>query len=177
MRTRHTRSRHRPPPGRRIAPPDDRLRRAIQYPRAVVMESRGRGVLDTPLSRSMTIFVRSGTTLNSDSVIPGRCEASNPESRDSGSGPLDHPGMTASRLLRGIYHRAHIHVTISVLLRARHQRMRLRQKKFKSRARPPRAMIAYSMARNNPPATYILRFIVAASVPLRSTASSMVAAT
>src|ERR1700722_19168532 len=27
-------------------------------------------------------------------VIPGRCEASNPESRDSGSGPLDHPGMT-----------------------------------------------------------------------------------
>ena len=29
------------------------------------------------------------------SVIPGRCEASNPESRDSGSGPSDHPGMTA----------------------------------------------------------------------------------
>jgi hypothetical protein len=29
-------------------------------------------------------------------VIPGRCEASNPESRDSGSGPSDHPGMTAS---------------------------------------------------------------------------------
>ena len=28
-------------------------------------------------------------------VIPGRCEASNPESRDSGSGPSDHPGMTA----------------------------------------------------------------------------------
>jgi hypothetical protein len=27
-------------------------------------------------------------------VIPGRCEASNPESRDSGSGPSDHPGMT-----------------------------------------------------------------------------------
>src|SRR6267154_1316540 len=27
-------------------------------------------------------------------VIPGRCEASNPESRDSGSGPADHPGMT-----------------------------------------------------------------------------------
>ncbi len=33
-------------------------------------------------------------------VIPGRCEASNPESRDSGSGPADHPGMTASGLLR-----------------------------------------------------------------------------
>src|ERR1700730_14859116 len=27
-------------------------------------------------------------------VIPGRCEASNPESRDSGPGPSDHPGMT-----------------------------------------------------------------------------------
>jgi hypothetical protein len=27
-------------------------------------------------------------------VIPGRCEASNPESRDSGSGPSDHPAMT-----------------------------------------------------------------------------------
>jgi glycosyltransferase involved in cell wall biosynthesis len=27
-------------------------------------------------------------------VIPGRCQASNPESRDSGSGPADHPGMT-----------------------------------------------------------------------------------
>ena len=24
-------------------------------------------------------------------VIPGRCEASNPESQDSGSGPADHP--------------------------------------------------------------------------------------
>src|SRR6202035_3662759 len=30
-------------------------------------------------------------------VIPGRCEASNPESRDSGSGPSDHPGMTIPR--------------------------------------------------------------------------------
>src|SRR5450631_1489066 len=27
--------------------------------------------------------------------------------RHSGSGPSDHPGMTESRLLRGIYHRAH----------------------------------------------------------------------
>ena len=27
-------------------------------------------------------------------VIPGRCEASNPEARTSGSGPSDHPGMT-----------------------------------------------------------------------------------
>src|ERR1700710_2782465 len=29
-----------------------------------------------------------------NAVIPGRCEASSPESRDSGSGPSDHPGMT-----------------------------------------------------------------------------------
>jgi hypothetical protein len=33
-------------------------------------------------------------------VIPGRCEASNPESRDSGFGPSDHPGMTESGSLR-----------------------------------------------------------------------------
>src|SRR5260370_11396265 len=35
---------------------------------------------------------RNGSNL--EAVIPGRCEASNPESRDSGSGPSDHPGMT-----------------------------------------------------------------------------------
>jgi hypothetical protein len=28
-------------------------------------------------------------------VIPGRIEDANPESRDSGSGPSDHPGMTS----------------------------------------------------------------------------------
>src|ERR1700688_2333069 len=34
-------------------------------------------------------------------VIPGRCAASNPEPRDSGSGPSDHPGMTGEvELLR-----------------------------------------------------------------------------
>src|SRR5258705_13212031 len=33
-------------------------------------------------------------------VIPGGCEASNPESRDSGSGPSDNPGMTKTGLLR-----------------------------------------------------------------------------
>ena len=37
-----------------------------------------------------------------DSVIPGRCEASNPESRDSGPGPSDHPGMTASGFTRSL---------------------------------------------------------------------------
>src|SRR5258705_13892174 len=45
-------------------------------------------------------------------VIPGRCEASNPESRDSGSGPSEHPGMTEYGLLRrGACHRARIRAT------------------------------------------------------------------
>src|SRR5450432_371426 len=50
--------------------------------------------------------------VQSITVIPGRCQrvrakrgpmtgsASNPESRDSGSGPADHPGMTASGFTR-----------------------------------------------------------------------------
>jgi hypothetical protein len=89
--------RHRPPPGRRVAPPDDRLQRAIQYSEASVIESRSRSVLDTP--RSMTTRCGAARRLaNPRSVIPGRCQrvratrspmtgsASNPESRDSGSG-------------------------------------------------------------------------------------------
>src|SRR6476646_5702789 len=35
-------------------------------------------------------------------VVPGRREAANPESRDSGSGPSDHPGMTARELLSAV---------------------------------------------------------------------------
>src|SRR5882762_2589826 len=46
MRAHHTLSRHRP------------RKRAIQYSEAPMMESIGRSVLDTPLSRSMTIFAR-----------------------------------------------------------------------------------------------------------------------
>jgi hypothetical protein len=49
-------------------------------------------------------------------------------------------------------------VIASQTLRMMYMRIRLRQKKFKSCARPPRAMVAYSIARNNPPATYILLF-------------------
>jgi hypothetical protein len=41
--------RHRPPTGRRRAPPDDRLRRAIQYSEASVIKSIARGMLDTRL--------------------------------------------------------------------------------------------------------------------------------
>src|SRR5258708_38942810 len=41
-------------------------------------------------------------------VIPGRCEASNPESRDSGSGPSDHPGMTTTSSLLRLVDREHL---------------------------------------------------------------------
>ena len=51
-----------------------------------------------------------------------------------------------------------------------------RQKKFRSCARPPLAITAYSIARNSPPATYIFRFSDAASLLLTATASSIVAA-
>jgi hypothetical protein len=46
-------SRHRPPPGRRSAPPDDRLQRAIQYPGHLgsIATLRRTGY---PLSRGMT---------------------------------------------------------------------------------------------------------------------------
>jgi hypothetical protein len=58
--TRHTLRRHRPPTGRREAPPDNRLRRAIQYSEASVMESRSRSVLDTRM-RGYDGFVWGGT--------------------------------------------------------------------------------------------------------------------
>src|SRR6185437_2166668 len=45
----------------------------------------------------LTIWIAS-TRL--DAVMPGRCEASNPESRDSGSGPSDHPGMTGNTKIK-----------------------------------------------------------------------------
>jgi hypothetical protein len=51
-----------------------------------------------------------------------------------------------------------------------------RQKKFRSCARPPLAITAYSIARNSPPATYIFRSSDAASLLLTATASSIVAA-
>jgi hypothetical protein len=55
-------------------PPDDRLRRAIQYSKAPVMESRSRGVLDTPLSRSMTVSARSGATKQSIFSLRGKMD-------------------------------------------------------------------------------------------------------
>src|SRR5258708_1855106 len=45
-------------------------------PEAIVIESRSRGVVDRPLSRAMTVTMER-------LVIPGQCEAPNPESRDS----------------------------------------------------------------------------------------------
>jgi hypothetical protein len=85
VRTRgHTRSRHRP------------RKRAIQYSRAVVMESRGRGVLDAPLSRSMTVLVRGDATLNSDCVIPGWRVSARPQMLNCASGNLEIPGSMQS---------------------------------------------------------------------------------
>src|SRR5262245_36174101 len=42
------------------------------------------------------VFISLCSSHASLAVVPGRCGASNPESRDSGSGPSDHPGMTAA---------------------------------------------------------------------------------
>ncbi len=63
-------------------PPDDRLRRAIQYSEAPVIESRSCGVLDTPLSRSMT--VSGGARRRSKSVgdgVDGSRRTGSPPSR------------------------------------------------------------------------------------------------
>jgi hypothetical protein len=43
-------------------PPDDRLRRAIQYSEAPVIESRSRGVLDAPHARGMTVIAKRSVT-------------------------------------------------------------------------------------------------------------------
>src|SRR5258708_15708162 len=45
-------------------------------------------------SALMPMVMMSRASMGFQSVIPGRCKASSPESRDSGSGPSDHPGMT-----------------------------------------------------------------------------------
>jgi hypothetical protein len=64
--------------------------------------SRGRGVQDTPHERRHWLlwetFIASEAKQSNafDSVMPGRCAASNPESRDSGSGAAHHPGMTGA---------------------------------------------------------------------------------
>ena len=64
--------------------------------------ARTRSSLRPLISRARNLVANLGRTAprecggasRPDTVIPGRCEASNPESRDSGSGPSDHPGMT-----------------------------------------------------------------------------------
>jgi hypothetical protein len=75
----------------------------------VSRESQGQGQNSkTNQPKSLTQNAASKTRA-SKTVIPGRCEASNPESRDSGSGAAHHPGMTpnimdciSSRTLRQI---------------------------------------------------------------------------
>src|SRR4051812_34649649 len=55
---------------------------------------------------------RSEGATPAEAVIPGRCEASNPEGRDSGSGPSDHPGMTVclhpARIVRAFARDRHV---------------------------------------------------------------------
>src|SRR5205085_863181 len=64
-----------------------------------IMVPRQIGEIFRPLRPSWRYFICSLLA-----VIPGRCEASNPESRDSGSGPSDHPGMTTSLVLQYLEH-------------------------------------------------------------------------
>jgi hypothetical protein len=61
---------HRPPPGPASGRPDDRLRRTIQYSETVVIESRSRGVLDSPPSRGMTGNAGNDSGGGSDSYRP-----------------------------------------------------------------------------------------------------------
>jgi hypothetical protein len=56
-----------PATGSRECAPDDRLQRATQYSETPMLESRSCGVLDTPLSRSMTTSLRIGR-LKSDGL-------------------------------------------------------------------------------------------------------------
>jgi hypothetical protein len=62
LRLQTTSGRHRPPPGRRNAPPDDRLHRAIQYSETSVIERTSCGVLDTPHARGYDGVVPSEAT-------------------------------------------------------------------------------------------------------------------
>jgi hypothetical protein len=57
-------------------------------------EMRNRISTSLPATNAKRLRKGALATKQSIFVIPGRCEASNPESRDSGSGPADHPGMT-----------------------------------------------------------------------------------
>jgi hypothetical protein len=49
MNTGYTFCRHHPPPGRRNAPPDDKLQPMIQYAAALVLDHRRPGVPDRPV--------------------------------------------------------------------------------------------------------------------------------
>src|SRR5882757_9032995 len=96
-------------------PPDDRLRRAIQYSEASMMESKSCGVLDTPHARGMTVFVRSALASQfrrRHSEMRRQAQTSDVqlhigESRDSGFDASHRPGMTGAGLLRGACHHTH----------------------------------------------------------------------
>src|SRR5689334_17588665 len=60
--------------------------------------------MTTPTHRAVSPRGRQRATghsaVSGSAVIPGRCAASSPESRASGSGPSDHPGMTTASSLQ-----------------------------------------------------------------------------
>jgi hypothetical protein len=70
--------------------------RGIQCSEASVMKPKSCGVLDTPLSRSMTIFARERCDAQFRLRHSGARASANPESRDSGFDASHRPGMTAS---------------------------------------------------------------------------------
>src|ERR1700736_2647997 len=61
-----------------------------------IMVPRQIGEIFRPLRPRLRYCI--GWVLCTVAVIPGRIEDANPESRDSGSGPSDHPGMTVPQL-------------------------------------------------------------------------------
>jgi hypothetical protein len=67
---------------------------ALHFPRGERFINNS-GALRVARANVFVEFIVIASEATQYSVIPGRCEASNPESRDSGSGPADHPGMTA----------------------------------------------------------------------------------
>src|SRR5436309_7560474 len=62
--------------GSRECAPDDRLRRTIQYPRAVALQPRSRSVLDTPPARGMT----QGAGYDAELLVVAMCAARSSQS-------------------------------------------------------------------------------------------------
>jgi len=86
---------HRPPTGRRAAPPDDRPRRAIQYSETPVIESRSRGVINPPHARGMTTCCEAAPACKRQNPLPvplnliARCRYSQLDRRIDAGAALD----------------------------------------------------------------------------------------